>query len=44
MAVWTDGLSISNEESSEDRKKGFRPAYRSKKGRRYRITIEELPN
>lgn len=44
MAVWTDGLSISNEESSEDRKKGFRPAYRFKKGRRYRITIEELPN
>ena len=44
MAVWTDGLSISNEESPEDRKKWFRPAYRFKKGRRYRITIEELPN
>ena len=31
-AVWTDGLGISNDEDPEDRKKGFRPAYRFKKG------------
>lgn len=43
LGVWTDGVSLLIEEEPEDRKKGFRPAYRFQKGRRYRITIEELP-
>lgn len=37
IAVWTDGLSISSE-----REPGWAPAYRFVKGKKYRITIEQL--
>jgi hypothetical protein len=43
VAAWTDGLSLSSEESLEDRRQGFVPAFRLKVGKKYRITIEELP-
>lgn len=43
IGAWTDGVTLHTEESEEDRWAGFVPAYRLKLGRRYRITIEELP-
>ena len=43
VTVHTDGVILETEESLEDRKAGFIPAYRLKPGRTYRITIEELP-
>jgi hypothetical protein len=42
IGVWTDGCGVYTEESLEDRKAGFVPAYRLKVGRRYRVTIEDL--
>lgn len=43
LGAWTDGVCLDTEESPEDRRLGFIPAYRLRLGRRYRITIEELP-
>ena len=45
LGVWTDGVSIhlECEEDAAERRAGSHPAYRLKEGRRYRVTIEELP-
>jgi hypothetical protein len=37
LGVWTDGLSISSEYEP-----GWAPAFRFKKGEKYRITIEKV--
>lgn len=42
VVVWTDGVSLGTEESVEERRAGFKPAFRLIAGKIYRVTVEEI--
>jgi hypothetical protein len=42
VAVWTDGVLLTTDESAEERRAGFRPAFRLIAGKQYRVTVEEI--
>lgn len=43
VTVHTDGVMLSAEEDPGERRAGFKPAFRLIEGKKYRITVEELP-